>query len=246
MPFELFHHRDRAASTPAKGPGSGLSSAAPPNAAGSAVSATVGVTIDAFTEERRISARVQLTGRLSDALNRRERLPVFGVRTAPLAAPDQLDDAPDVRELDPYELVVVAAGPDSQPALTADQRAAIRSRKLRYAVCCELAGASVCGVVHLHPGVDPSQLVEHRPELFVPLTDAVVRVGGTVVDEPQFDVALVNRAYLRAVVPIDASALDLAAVPADDAGRGPVAVPVHATPDATPSTAHAQPPSRPA
>ncbi len=245
MPFQLFHHRDRAASTPPSAADSAVSAATPPSAADSAVSSAGGATIHAFTEERRIIGRVQVTGRLSDALNRREPLPVFGVQTAPLAAPDQLEDAPDVRQLDPYELVVVAAGPDSQPALTAEQRAAIRSRKLRYAVCCELTGASVCGTVHLHPGVDPSQLVGHRLELFVPVTDAVVRVGGTVVDEPQFDVAFVNRAYLRAVVPIDPSVLDLVAVPVDGVGRGPVAVPVQATPDAAPSTAHAQPPARP-
>ncbi len=190
MPFELFRHRDRAASTPGGGggaTGTGASSAAP---------------FEAFTEDRRIVGRVQVEGRLSDALNRRVPLPVFAVSTAPLATRDRLDETPELHELDPYELVVVASGPDSQSPMTSEQRAAVRTRKIRYDVCIELTGASVCGVVHLHPGTDPSELAGHRPELFVPVTDAVVRIG-SVVEDPSLDVAFVNRAYVQSVVPID-------------------------------------------
>ena len=192
MPFELFRHRDRAAPTPGGGgaPGTGAPSVAP---------------FRAFTEDRRIVGRVQVEGRLSDALNRRVPLPVFAVSTAPIATRDRLDETPDLRELDPYELVVVASGPDSQSPMTSDQRAAMRTRRDRYAVCIELTGASVCGVVHLHPGTDPSEIAGHRPELFVPVTDAVVRVG-SVVEDPSLDVAFVNRAYVQSVVAIDQAA----------------------------------------
>ena len=165
----------------------------------------------AFTEDMRIVGRVQVDGRLSDALNRRAPLPVFAVRRGPIGQSATLDDAPDVHELDPYELVVVAAGPDSQPATTAERRAALRIRKTRYDVCCELEAGLVYGTVHVHPGTSPGDLVGHRPELFVPVTGADVSVRGSVVDDAALDVAFVNRAYLRAVVPVGevtASAVD--------------------------------------
>ena len=192
MPFELFRHRDRAAPPPGGGgaTGPGAPSVAP---------------FQAFTEDRRIVGRVQVEGRLSDALNRRVPLPVFAVSTAPLATRDRLDDTPDLHELDPYELVVVASGPDSQSPMTAEQRAAVRARKDRYEVCIELTGASVCGVVHLHPGTDPSEIAGHRADLFVPVTGAVIRVG-SVVEDPSLDVAFVNRAYVQSVVAIDRAA----------------------------------------
>ena len=149
--------------------------------------------------------RVRVEGRLSDALNRRVPLPVLAVSTAPLASRDRLDETPDLHELDPYELVVVASGAGSQSPMTAEQRAALRTRKIRYEVCIELTGASVCGVVHLHPGTDPTDLVGHRQELFVPVTGAVVRVGSEV-EDPSLDVAFVNRAYVQSVVAIDQAA----------------------------------------
>jgi hypothetical protein len=189
VPFELVRHRDRAAPTPegAGAPGTGAPSIAP---------------FQAFTEDRRIVGRVRVEGRLSDTLNRRVPVPVFAVSTAPLASRDRLDETPDLRELDPYELVVVASGPDSQSPMTAEQRAALRTRRDRYEVCIELTGASVCGVVHLHPGTDLSEITGHRPELFVPVTEAVVRVGSEV-EDPSLDVAFVNRAFVHSVVAVD-------------------------------------------
>ena len=197
MPFDLFGHRERV------GPVS-VSEAEP---ASPAVAA-----FQAFTEDLRIVGRVQVDGRLSDALNRRTPLPVFAIRRGPIGAAGALDDAPDVRELDPYELVVVAAGADSQPPATAERRAALRLRKTRYDVCCELEGGLVYGTVHVHPGTAPADLVGHRQELFVPVTGADVRVRGSSVDDEALDVAFVNRAYLRAVVPVGevtASAVDI-------------------------------------
>ena len=187
MPFDLFGHRERVAPVPV----TGTEPASPAVAA-----------FQAFTEDLRIVGTVQVDGRLSDALNRRTPLPVFAVRRGPIGAPEALDDAPDVHELDPYDLVVVAAGPDSQPPATAERRAALRMRKTRYDVCCELEGGLVYGTVHVHPGTSPGDLVGHRPELFVPVTGADVRVGGSSVDDAALDVAFVNRAYLRAVVPV--------------------------------------------
>ncbi len=160
---------------------------------------------EAFTEDRRITGHVRVEGRLSDALNRREPLPVTGVRVAPLDDRDRLAVAPEVRELDPFELVVVAAGPDSQPALSPDQRSALRARKVRYEVCFELTGAYVCGVVHLHPGTDPADPGSYRGELFVPVTEPALRVAGAELAVPAPDVVLVNRAYVQAVVPVDRS-----------------------------------------
>ena len=200
MPFELFRHRDRTAPTPGGGgaPGTSVPGTSVPGGTGVPSIAP----FQAFTEDRRIVGRVRVEGRLSDALNRRVPLPVLAVSTGPLATRDRLDEMPDLHELDPYELVVVASGPDSQSPMTAEQRAALRTRRDRYEVCIELTGASVCGVVHLHPGTDLSDITGHRPELFVPVTEAVVRVGSEL-EDPSLDVAFVNRAFVQSVVAID-------------------------------------------
>jgi hypothetical protein len=159
----------------------------------------------AFTEDTRIVGRVRVEGRLSDALNRRTPLPVFAVRTGPIGG-EELGDAPDVHELDPYELVVVAAGPDSQPPASAERHAAMRLRKTRYDVCCVLDDGQVCGTVHVYPGTEPTELAGYRPELFVPVTGADVRVRGASPDDAALDVAFVNHIYLRSVVPLDEAA----------------------------------------
>jgi len=187
VPFDLFGHRERATPVP-------ITETEPGSPAVAA--------FQAFTEDLRIVGNVKVDGRLSDALNRRTPLPVFAVRRGPIGSAGTLDNAPDVHELDPYDLVVVAAGPDSQPPATAERRAALRLRKTRYDVCCELEGGLVYGTVHVHPGTAPGDLVGHRPELFVPVTGADVRVRGSSIDDAALDVAFVNRAYLRAVVPV--------------------------------------------
>ena len=199
MPFELFRHRDRAAPTPE---GAGAPDTTVPVTGAPSTGAASIAPFQAFTEDRRIVGRVRVEGRLSDTLNRRVPVPVFAVSTAPLASRDRLDETPELHELDPYELVVVASGPDSQSPMTVEQRAALRTRRDRYEVCIELTGASVCGVVHLHPGTDLTEITGHRPELFVPVTEAVVRVGSEV-EAPSLDVAFVNRAFVQSVVAID-------------------------------------------
>ncbi|MGC8635171.1 MAG: hypothetical protein ACP5VP_11030 [Candidatus Limnocylindrales bacterium] len=125
---------------------------------------------------------------------------------APLGAHEPLDSAADVQALDPYELVVVAAGRDSQLPLTLEERAALRTHKTRYEVCLELSGAYVCGTVHLYPGTDPRDLAGYRPDLFVPITDPMIRVGDARIQAPAIDVALVNLAYLRSVEAVERSA----------------------------------------
>jgi len=159
----------------------------------------------AFTEDTRIVGRVRVEGRLSDALNRRTPIPVFAVRTGPIAG-GVLGDAPDVHELDPYELVVVAAGADSQPPATAERRAALRARRTQYDVCCVLDDGQVCGTVHIYPGTEPGELAGYRPDLFVPVTGADVRVRGASPDDAALDVAFVNHVYLRSVVPLGEAA----------------------------------------
>jgi hypothetical protein len=222
MTFEVFRHREHAATV--------LADTSAAELAGADLAA-----IQAFTEDRWIVGRVRITGRLSDALNRREPVPVFAARVGPLGSSEPLNDhgplepggapaehgplndhgspvahgpldaAVDVQSLDPYELVVVAAGRDSQLPLTAEERAALRTHKARYEVCLELTGAYVCGTVHLYPGTDPRDLAGYRPDLFLPVTDPLVRVGDARIEAPAIDVALVNLAYLRSVEPVDRS-----------------------------------------
>ncbi len=202
MPLELFGHRDRSAPVPGTAPADARAdaSAAPPDGVRTAP-------FEAFTEETRIVGRVRVDGRLSDALNRRVPIPVYGTQRGPVELPD-LAPAPDLAEIDPYDLVVVTAGPDSQPEIPPERRAALRSRRTRYDVCCEVPGGFVCGTVHLHPGTVPEDLLGHRPELFVAVTDADVRIGGAAPDA-QLDVAFVNRTYLRTVVPLDEAGVEV-------------------------------------
>ncbi len=211
VPFELFGHRDRPASVPGSPPGEPAVSAAPGGAG------TAG--IEAFTPDARIVGRVRIEGRLSDALNRRVPIPVDDVRRGPLDAADLPAD-PDLHELDPYELVVVAAGPDSQPDLAPERRAALRVRKERYGVCCEVDGGRVYGTVHLHPGTDPAELLGRRPDLFVAVTDADVCLGPASPCDAALDVAFVNVTYLRRIVPIDETGVAVGDATASDADAG--------------------------
>ncbi len=203
MPFEFFGHRDRAALGPAS-----ASSDARALAPGPSSDAAGTAAFEAFTEEGRIVGRVPVADRLSDALNRRVPIPVYGALRGCLERPD-LEPAPDLSEIDPYELVVVAAGPDSEADLLPERRAALRVRKTRYEVCCEVPGGMVCGTVHLHPGTVPADLLGHRPELLVAVTGADVRIGGLPPSDARLDVAFVNRTYLQGIVPLDQASVPL-------------------------------------
>ena len=56
--------------------------------------------------------------RLSDALNKRESIAMHDVKWAPIDGSGPLVDAPGLKSVDPYDLILVLAGEGSMPELT--------------------------------------------------------------------------------------------------------------------------------
>jgi len=161
-----------------------------------------GIPFDALTDEWRLVGYMQVSGRLSDALNRREAIRLAAVSWAPVDGDGPLEPAPGFQSVDPYDLIVVLGGVDSRPPLDEKQREAYRLHKVAYDVALECPPFRVVGTIHLFPGTDPARLLDRQTELFVPVTDAIIFIDGHKVGE-ESDVALVNRSYLQGVEQID-------------------------------------------
>jgi hypothetical protein len=161
-----------------------------------------GVAFTALTEDWRLSGRMQIAGRLSDALNKREAISIADVDWG---APDSdtLEPAPGLKSVDPYDLILVTAGDESLAPLTDSERTALKVHKVPYDVALELPPFRVIGTVYLHPGSEPDRLMERSTEMFVPVVEATARLGDKVVTDPDIDVILVNRFYLRGVQQVD-------------------------------------------
>ena len=161
-----------------------------------------GVPFIAITEDWRLRGRMDIAGRLSDALNKREAIAINDVEWGP---PDstELEPAPGLRSVDPYDLILVTAGEDSLPPLTDTERAALKVHKVAYDVALEVPPFRVIGTVYLHPGSEPDRLLDRSTEMFVPVADAVARLGEIEVTDPEVEVILVNRFYLRGVSQVD-------------------------------------------
>lgn len=162
-----------------------------------------GVAFDGVTEEWRLIGRMSVDGRLSDALNKRESIEIHDVQWAPIDGSSPLVDAPGLRSVDPYDLILVLAGEGSMPELTDSERAAHRVHKVSYDVALEAPPFRVVGTVFLHPGSEPDRLLDRSTEMFVPVVDAVATFGGERVGDPDVDTVLVNRFYLRGVEQVD-------------------------------------------
>ena len=175
-----------------------------PSAAGHVSSSTgkakpEGIPFDGLTEDWRLTGTMHVEGRLSDALNRRETISISDVQWAPIDGSADLMAAPGLRSIDPYDLIAVLAGPDTMPAFTQEEKAARRVRKEPYEVVLEAPPFRIVGTLHLFPGSRPAQLLEQTAEMFVPLTSAVAYVGGRRVADPEVQVVLVNRLYVRGI-----------------------------------------------
>jgi hypothetical protein len=182
----------------------GRAGAAEPGSEGvSARARTRGVVFEALTEEWRLSGVMDIDGRLTDSLNKREPIAITDVRWAPLDGSAGLEPAPGLKSVDPYDLIVVLAGDGSLPPLTDTERIAHRVHKISYDVALELPPLRVVGTVYLYPGSEPERLLDRATEMFVPVTDAHVTLGGQPVSAAEADVVLVNRFYLRGVQQID-------------------------------------------
>lgn len=193
MPLNFFRRKQADADAAARG--------GPATIAGRGT--RIGVAFDGVTEEWRLVGRMDVEGRLSDALNKRESIAIHDVRWAPIDGSSELVEAPGLKSIDPYDLILVLAGEDSLPELNDAEKSAHRVHKVAYDVALEAPPFRVVGTVLLHPGSEPDRLLDRATEMFVPVVDAVATLGETRVGDPDVATVLVNRFYLRGVEQVD-------------------------------------------
>jgi hypothetical protein len=162
-----------------------------------------GTAFDGLTEEWRLLGRMQIEGRLSDALNKREAIEISDVQWEPIDGSAPLSEAPGLRSVDPYDLILVLAGEGSMPEMTDVERAAHKVHKVSYDVALEAPPFRITGTVMMHPGSEPDRLLDRATEMFVAVVDAVAMLGDKRVGDPNVDTILVNRFYLRGIEQID-------------------------------------------
>ncbi len=146
---------------------------------------------------------MRLDGRLSDALNRREAIPISDVSWAPVDGSEPFTEVPGLKSIDPYDLIVVLAGAGSLPPLTDEEKVAHKVHKISYDVALELPPFRVIGTVYLYPGSEPERLLDRATEMFLPVTEAVAYLGDRRISAEEVDTVLVNRFYLRGVTQVD-------------------------------------------
>lgn len=161
------------------------------------------VRFEGLTEEWRLVGTMRIAGRLSDVINRREPIAISDVRWMPIDGSAPLEEAPGLRSIDPYDLIVVMTDEASLPILTDERQAANRVHKVSYDVALEAPPYRIIGTVFLHPGSEPERLLDRATEMFVPVVDARCLVGDRALTDDPVDAILVNRFYLRGVDQVD-------------------------------------------
>ncbi|MES2210735.1 MAG: hypothetical protein V4515_11215 [Chloroflexota bacterium] len=172
-----------------------------------------------FTEDWRLEGAMELSGRLLDLLNQRDTISVTDVRWAPLDGSADLEPAPGIRIVDPYDLIIVVAGSDTLAGRTDDERSAHRIHKVPFDVALDAPPFRVVGSVQIHPGAVPESLLDRGTQMFAAITDPTVELGEASVDLGDADAVLVNRFYLRGVQQVDRST-GLPYPPMPEVGRG--------------------------
>ncbi len=190
MPFDFLRR---------KKPDAGSSSTGAPAQRRGAIR---GIPFDGLTEEWRIVGNMDVTGRLLDALNKRESVTISDVQWAPLDGSAPLAPAPGLKAVDPYDLIIVLAGEATLPPHDDAERTAHRVHKVSYDVALEVPPFRVVGTVQLHPGSEPERLLDRATEMFLPVVDATAYLGDQPV-APEMDAILVNRFYLRGIEQVD-------------------------------------------
>jgi hypothetical protein len=191
VPFDFLRRRRGADQGPAR--------------AAALIKAAKGTTIrfDGLTEEWHLRGSMHVSGRLSDALNKREAIAISDVTWAPIDGSSDFTAAPGFKSIDPYDLIVVLAGEESLPPLSDAERAAHKVHKIAYDVALEVPPFRVIGTVYLYPGSEPERLMDRATEMFLPVVEAVAYAGEHQVSDPNVDAILVNRFYLRGVEQVD-------------------------------------------
>lgn len=222
MPFD-FLKRNKA---PAAEPAPAAASPVPAPNGGAR-----GHAFEGFSEEWHLTGTMAVEGRLSDALNKREPISINDVRWAPVDGSSPLSDAPGLRSIDPYDLIIVIAGAGSLPAMSDQEKNAHRIHKVRYDLALEAPPFRVVGTVYLYPGSEPSRLLDRSSEMFLPVVDARAQVHGRPIETGGAKDILINRVYLRGVEQVDLSTGEPSAQipgltpgsPGNVPGGGPVA-----------------------
>ena len=194
MPFDFLKRK--------KDGGAGKAPAAGQPAAPGRSRSGRGIPFDGLTEEWRIVGNMEVSGRLSDALNKRESITISDVQWAPVNGSEPLSPAPGLKAVDPYDLIIVLASETSLPPLNDEERTAHRVHKVSYDVALEVPPFCVIGTVYLHPGSEPERLLDRATEMFVPVVEATAYLEGQPV-APEMDAILVNRFYLRGIEQVD-------------------------------------------
>ena len=162
-----------------------------------------GIAFDGLTEEWRLIGVMEVSGRLSDALNRRDAIAIRDVTWAPLDGSEPFSPVPGLRSIDPYDLIIVLAGEGTLPVFSEDEKAAHRVHKLSYGVALEVPPFRVQGTVHLFPGSEPERLLDRSNDMFFAVTGGVVMLNERRIGDVPTDTILVNRQYLRRVEQIE-------------------------------------------
>lgn len=200
MPFDFLRRNKSDPSGAGKGKGS---ASATGSAGGAPGGAQRGVPFEGLTEEWRLVGSMEIPGRMSDALNKRESITITDVQWAPFDGSAELVSAPGLKTIDPYDLIIVLAGEGSLPPLTDSERSAYKVHKIAYDVALEVPPFRVVGTVYLLPGSEPDRLLDRATEMFIPLVDATAYLDGRPLTEEDVEAILVNRFYLRGVEQID-------------------------------------------
>ena len=188
MPFDFLRRKKPTAQPAKRGPDKAASRPAGPS-----------IAFEGLTEEWRLAGRMYIDSRLSDALNKREALPISDVSWAPVDGSSGFSPVPGLKSVDPYDLIVVQAGEGSKPARTEAEEAALRIHKTPYDLTLEAPPLRIVGKVFLTPGTEPRQLLERSTEMFLPVVGGVAYLGDRAVTDPKVEALLVNRFYLRGV-----------------------------------------------
>ena len=123
-----------------------------------------GVPFDGMTEEWRLVGTMQVEGRLSDAVNRREPITLSEVSWAPLDGSEPLTPVPGLKTIDPYDLILIMAGQTTLPTMSETEKVAHKVHKVSYDVGIEIPPFRVVGTVLLYPGSDPNRLLDRATE----------------------------------------------------------------------------------
>jgi len=152
----------------------------------------------ALTEDGRIDAFLTQNVRLADVLEKRAPVSVNNAQQGPTDG-SSLEPANSLRSIDPYDITIAMPAADGEPAVSDADRDAWGRFRMTYQVTIEATPFSITGRLMLLPSQHPLSLTERGTELFLPVFDPTVQVGGVALKNTPRDSILVNRSHIRRV-----------------------------------------------